>query len=138
MRWITDQASFDEILTKARACEKADASGEIDSMEVLHFESMELLTPVFFGFIKKLLARSDDDSAYFLTLDPDPIGFAAEFATYPLVELKANDLDDNYFATFALDIGGRPANSLGTIWWKYVVMPKSHRWFVVGTRDFSN
>ena len=136
---MTDQAAFEEILTKARACEKADASGELDSMEVFRFESMELLTRPFFKLIKSLLARSEDDAAYYLTLDPDPVGyFATTFAKYPLVELKVNDSDDDYIAAFNAEIGNSAANALGTNWWKYVVLPRSNRWFVVGTRDFSN
>ena len=48
MQWITEKALFEKILTEARACEKADAAGKLDSMEVLHFESMELLARAFF------------------------------------------------------------------------------------------
>ena len=138
MRWITDQAIFEEVLTKARACEVADASGEVRSMEVLHFESTELVTRAFFQFVKSLLVRGDDDFAYYLTLDPDPIECFATFAIYPLVELKSSDSNDDYIAAFNAEIGNNPTNALGTNWWKYVVMPNSQRWFIVGTRDFSN
>jgi hypothetical protein len=99
---------------------------------------MELLRRAFFRLIKSLLARSDDGAAYYLTLDPDPLAYFATFAKYPLVELKASDSDDDYIATLNAEIGDNPTNALGTNWWKYVVAPKSNRWFVVGTRDFSN
>ena len=138
MRWITDKAFFEEILTKAQACDTADASGKSDSMDLLRFESMELLTRAFFGLIQSLMVRSNDDTSYYLILDPDPIDyFAMTFAKYPLVELKIDDSADEYIAAFNADIGDSPANALGTNWWKYVVVPESKRWFIVGARDFS-
>jgi hypothetical protein len=74
-----------------------------------------------------------------LTLDPDPVDyFATDFGIYPVVELKVSDSDDDYIATFNAEIGGNPAVSLGTNWWKYIVVPKSTSWFVIGTRDFCN
>lgn len=124
---------------EARVCEAADASGDLSSMEILRFESMELLTRAFFRLIKSLLARSEDEVGYYLTLEPDPIDyFAASFAKYPLLELSVGDAEDDYIASLNAEIGNNPANALGTNWWKYVVMPKSRRWFIVGTRDFSN
>ena len=139
MRWITDQSLFEKTLMEARSCEAADTSGDLDSMEVLCFESMELQTRAFFRLIKNLLLRSNDEIGYYLTLDPDPIDyFATTFAQYPLLELGVDDSEDDYLANLNAEIGNSPANAVGTNWWKYVVMPKSRRWFVVGTRDFSN
>ena len=139
MQWITDKTVFEEILKKARVCEKADVSDNVGSMDVLRFESMELLTRGFLKLIQSLMARSEDDVSYYLTMDPDPINyFATTFARYPLVELSVNDSSDKYLATFNEEIGNSPANALGTNWWKYVVLPKSNKWFIVGSRDFNN
>lgn len=85
------------------------------------------------------MARSLDDTCYYLTLDPDPSEyFATKFTTYPLIELKIDDSAADYIGAFNMEIGDNPANALGTNWWKYVVVPESKKWFIAGTRDFDN
>lgn len=138
MRWITEQACLEAMLRKGLALEVADASGQVESMELLHFESMELVTRPFFRLLKSLLRRGGDHLADLLTLDPDPATTMRTFGRYQLIEVTIEDSEYDYIKTLNAEVEENPASAISTNWWKYVLIPKSSTWFVVGTRDFSN
>jgi hypothetical protein len=104
-----------------------------------HFQFLEfdcLCTPEFWSMLQILMARSKDDRAHLVVLDPEPdTYFYKNFKRYGALLLPASLSSREYLDTLGTGPKSSPADAVGINSFVLALAPPSLRWIIWGERD---
>ena len=94
-------------------------------------------TPTFFERIKSFLGRVGENRWFLAVVDPDPKDyFYHHFGKYSVVEMAADDTDDDYLRIAQEDPGSSPADAIGFNSHVVLLFSYSGTWAIYGDRGY--
>lgn len=132
---INDREIFTPLWQRARECmERVSA---IPASELLHCDSSNIATQVFYELIRNIATCNGTGEFAVVVLNPDPFSyFNMHFGKYPGFIVGPQHTDDDFFEILMKDPGDSPADAIGVYSEQYAVLPISGEWFFYADRGW--
>ena len=135
MEWIRNSVEFDGIFSRARCALSALTDYMGAKAQKISFDDAQISTRSFLKLLQTLMRSSGDESAYYLVLSPDPVGyFYRHFHKSPLLQIGLEDSGEDYLKFLHEDPGQSLADAIGTNWSEAVIFSDRTDWLIQAYR----